>query len=255
MTFVKAHVLSGAHENLPLTMLVSNTQGSDTGAKWLLRFWAAGESPHLAGHPQEGEGVPTISILIDADDDTNVCHALANDAWAIRDLILESDNFDWTLSCEEWISAFEGYTEVANLSVRGQVARSLCGALDVRPRRLAHDQQDESGDGGQLRQQQFLFRKLSRVEIKCVDFNNDDECELSEDEEESESPTATVSIFDMLKTSLAHRRAAANIPLTLYLRRCSMNLDQLRELREIVEVVWDLFEGSDDNSAYYNRLL
>ncbi|TFY75960.1 hypothetical protein EWM64_g8051 [Hericium alpestre] len=262
-SFVKAHTLSFANQQPLLAMFLSTTQGRHSfyDPKWQLRFWPAGSAADLANLRRDRGGVPSISILVDRLRDDfhhsvkDLSECIQKDI--IRDLIIESDGvLDWTLTYEDWLDIFEDYMEVENISVRGDVARTLCATLDTSTsypmdwERLLYGE-----DGSELCESQIrlFFAKLKRIEFKQVDFNGLSETDrlFEHNENGGGYRTISTSVYNILKSSLSHRRRQSDIPLTLFIRQCSIDADQIRGLEEIAEVSWDFIEdpSNEDESG------
>ncbi|TFY79699.1 hypothetical protein EWM64_g4313 [Hericium alpestre] len=242
ISFVKAHTLSAANQLPLLTMSLSITQGDPTyrDPRWELRFWAAGNSLDLAGLRQDQADVPSISILVDVQEEEldvdlqALCQCLPKDI--IRDLVVTTGDTMRTLIPEDWVFILGEYTAVENMSVMGDVVHALCGALGIPRSGLS-----EGTEEVLLTREQLFLRNLKHIEFEQVDFHHNYEMEQLEDDEEH--VVVGTRVYDMLKTSLSRRRAASDIPLTLFIRGCSIDLEQIRGLQEIAEVDWDLFQG------------
>ncbi|TFY76315.1 hypothetical protein EWM64_g7697 [Hericium alpestre] len=209
------------------TTTLPERHGSYYDPQWKLRFWAVGGVPDLAGLRQDWEDAPSISILVDRWTDnvyTNVqalCECSPKDI--IRDLIIESDGaLEWTLTPEEWLHVALG--------------------LSTGPLTSWEQAVGQSEDDSPLSQEGLFLGKLKRVELKQVNFrfHFDYMRDVFEDDEVGgDYPTISNGIHTLLKTSLSRRRAASDTRLTLFIRQCSIDSDQIRELQDIAEVDWD----------------
>ncbi|TFY79702.1 hypothetical protein EWM64_g4310 [Hericium alpestre] len=242
ISFVKAHTLSAANQLPLLTLSLSTTQEypSYEDPKWQLRFWAAGSSPDLAGLRQDQADLPSISVLAalheeEVHSDLQLLfQSLPKDI--TRDLIVTPGCVFWTLTPEDWVFVLGEYTAVENMSVKAEAAHALCGALGI-PRSGLPEGTEEV----LLIHEQLFLRNLKRIEFEQVDFHHNYEMERLEDDEEH--VVVGTRVYDMLKTSLSRRHAASDIPLTLFIRGCSIDPEQIRGLQEVAQVDWDLSQG------------